>query len=82
MSARPIQRLGAAIEIHAPCPDPGPIRHAVLDFDGTLSLIRAGWQEIMLALCVETIELETARSKSLKALGFLPTQQHLFAVSD
>ncbi|MDP6984234.1 MAG: hypothetical protein QGG05_14235, partial [Candidatus Latescibacteria bacterium] len=26
---------------------PGEIRHAVFDFDGTLSLLRVGWQQIM-----------------------------------
>lgn len=26
---------------------PGRIRHALFDFDGTLSLLRAGWQEVM-----------------------------------
>ena len=41
-------RLGdTAIEIHTPPPVRGRIRHAVFDFDGTLSLIRAGWQAVM-----------------------------------
>jgi phosphoglycolate phosphatase-like HAD superfamily hydrolase len=31
----------------------GRIRHALFDFDGTLSLIREGWQQIMIPLMVE-----------------------------
>lgn len=56
MSAEPTQHLGANIEIYAPLPASGPVHHAVLDFDGTLSLIRAGWQEIMLTLCLAELE--------------------------
>ncbi len=39
---------GKAIEIHGlqPLP-PNRIRHALFDFDGTLSLLRGGWQEVM-----------------------------------
>ena len=51
----PQQVLGQHIEIHRPDLAKGPIRHAVLDFDGTLSLLRAGWQDIMVQLCVETL---------------------------
>ena len=44
----PLQRLGRDIEISEPAQlRPGQIRYAVLDFDGTLSLLRAGWQEVM-----------------------------------
>lgn len=52
MTADPIQRLGANIEVHSSLPIRAPIRRAVFDFDGTLSLIHAGWQEIMLSHCV------------------------------
>ena len=52
----PIQHLGANIEIYSAPPLRGLIQHAVFDFDGTLSLIRAGWQKIMLSLCVEALE--------------------------
>ena len=47
-TAFPIQHLGANIEIYSAPPVRGLIQHAVFDFDGTLSLIHAGWQEIML----------------------------------
>lgn len=33
-----------------------PPRLALLDFDGTLSLIRSGWQEVMTALMVEALQ--------------------------
>ena len=33
----------------------GHIRHALFDFDGTISLIRAGWQEVMAPLMVEVL---------------------------
>lgn len=33
----------------------GRIRHAVFDFDGTLSLIREGWQGVMIPMMVELI---------------------------
>lgn len=29
--------------------------HALFDFDGTISLIRAGWQDIMIPMCIEEI---------------------------
>ncbi|MDZ7270650.1 MAG: HAD family hydrolase [candidate division KSB1 bacterium] len=32
-----------------------PIRHALFDFDGTLSLLRQGWQEVMVPLMVEVL---------------------------
>ena len=55
-TAFPIQHLGANIEIYSAPLVRGLIQHVVFDFDGTLSLIRAGWQEIMLSLCVKALE--------------------------
>lgn len=50
LDPKPIFRLGRHIEVYVPAaPDSGPVRHALLDFDGTLSLLRGGWQEVMLA---------------------------------
>src|SRR5438270_6245432 len=46
-------------------PRPG-IRHVLLDFDGTLSLIREGWPEVMLPMFVEmlpSIASETEEEK-------------------
>lgn len=33
----------------------GQIRHALFDFDGTLSLIREGWQDVMIPMMVEIL---------------------------
>ena len=44
----PPRILCRAIEVHHPDIKRGQIRHAVFDFDGTLSLLRAGWQEVMI----------------------------------
>jgi len=41
------------IEIIHPELDLGYIRHALFDFDGTISLIREGWQEVMEAMMVD-----------------------------
>ena len=37
----------------------------IFDFDGTLSLIRSGWLEVMVPLCVEQlIALQTGESEA------------------
>jgi phosphoglycolate phosphatase-like HAD superfamily hydrolase len=51
----PPRILGRAIEVHHPAVQRGRIRHAVFDFDGTLSLLRAGWQEVMIAHAAEEL---------------------------
>ena len=43
------------MEILRPNPAPGRLRHVVFDFDGTLSLIREGWQLVMQAMMVEIL---------------------------
>ena len=54
--SRPAARVGRQIEVHVPpSPTARPIRHALFDFDGTLSLLRGGWQEVMLAQFVEAL---------------------------
>jgi phosphoglycolate phosphatase-like HAD superfamily hydrolase len=45
----------------------GQIRQALFDFDGTLSLIREGWQNIMIPMMVEILQ-ETPHHESVKAL--------------
>ncbi|HID05539.1 MAG TPA: HAD family hydrolase [Armatimonadetes bacterium] len=40
----------------------GNIRHALFDFDGTISLIREGWQQVMIPLMVEILK-ETPEGK-------------------
>ena len=34
-------------------PPRGQIQHAVFDFDGTLSMVRDGWQDIMVPMMVD-----------------------------
>lgn len=45
---------GRDIEIIRPV-ETGKFRQALFDFDGTISLLREGWQEIMAPVCVEAI---------------------------
>ena len=52
------------IEIVAPLPERGRICHALFDFDGTLSLIRRGWREVMIPMMVEILrDLETGETE-------------------
>lgn len=46
---------GSTIEIIRPDIQRGQIRYALFDFDGTLSLIREGWQAIMIPMMVEIL---------------------------
>ncbi len=50
----------------------GRIRHALFDFDGTLSLIREGWQGVMIPLMVEWL-LETPEHESDGELSAIVT---------
>lgn len=47
-----------SIEIHHRI-QTGNIRHVVFDFDGTISLIRDGWQNVMVPMMVEFLQTET-----------------------
>lgn len=42
----------------------GRIRSALFDFDGTISLIRTGWQEVMVPMMVEVLLAETPTRES------------------
>jgi phosphoglycolate phosphatase-like HAD superfamily hydrolase len=44
---------GTSIEIVRPAADRSVPRHVLFDFDGTLSLIREGWPEVMIPMMVE-----------------------------
>ncbi len=46
---------GTSVEI-VEAPPRGRIRHAVMDMDGTLSVLRDGWQDSMVPLMVEVLE--------------------------
>jgi phosphoglycolate phosphatase-like HAD superfamily hydrolase len=52
----PATVVAQRIQVYNPQLTRGGFRHALFDFDGTLSLIRAGWQEVMLAQCVEELQ--------------------------
>ena len=46
---------GTAVEIVRPPVRGRGFRYALFDFDGTLSLIRAGWQDVMIPMMVEIL---------------------------
>lgn len=46
----------------------GHIRFALFDFDGTLSLIREGWQQVMVPMMVEVLQRETNTSETPEEL--------------
>ena len=52
----PQQLHQANIEVINPNIERGKIRYALFDFDGTVSLIREGWQEIMIPMMVDLLE--------------------------
>ena len=55
------------IEIHNEI-QTGSIRHVVFDFDGTISLIRDGWQNVMVPMMVEFIKTETDTTETHETL--------------
>ena len=52
---------GTSIEIIREPAGRGRYRHALFDFDGTVSLIREGWPEVMCPMMVEILLEETPR---------------------
>ena len=59
-----------AIEIHREI-QTGNIRHVVFDFDGTISLIRDGWQNVMVPMMVECLQTETDTTETQEQLEAL-----------
>ena len=47
---------GTSVEIVRPPRRRGPPRHVLFDFDGTLSLIREGWMDVMVPMMVEVLQ--------------------------
>jgi phosphoglycolate phosphatase-like HAD superfamily hydrolase len=47
--------LDNELEVLRPAPRPGRFRTALFDFDGTLSLIREGWPQVMVPMMVEVL---------------------------
>jgi len=64
---------GTNIEIINPHIQRGQVRHALFDFDGTISLIREGWQGVMIPMMVEVL-LETPRHESEEELYAVVTE--------
>jgi phosphoglycolate phosphatase len=64
---------GTHIEILNPHFQRGHIRHVLFDFDGTLSLIRQGWQGVMIPMMVEVL-LETPQHESEEELYAIVTE--------
>jgi len=60
------------LEIINPHIERGRIRHALFDFDGTLSLIREGWQDVMIPMMVELLR-QTPTDESDAALTAVVT---------
>ena len=55
---------GTSIEILNPHLERGHIRHVLFDFDGTISLIREGWQQVMIPMMVGILlELQTGEAE-------------------
>lgn len=60
---------GTSVEVIDP-PPRGRIRHALLDFDGTISYVRDGWQDFMVPMMVEI----------LRACGTGETEEELLEI--
>ncbi len=58
---------GTTIEIHNTI-QTGNIKHVVFDFDGTISLIRDGWQNVMVPMMVEFLQSETETTETHEEL--------------
>jgi len=61
------------MEIINPHIQRGQVRHALFDFDGTLSLIRQGWQGVMIPMMIETL-LETPHHETEAELTAVVTE--------
>ncbi|HOV63988.1 MAG TPA: HAD hydrolase-like protein [Spirochaetia bacterium] len=59
---------GTSIEIIRPIKTDLRIQHVLFDFDGTLSLIREGWPEVMIPMMVEILRSETKTDESDEAI--------------
>lgn len=59
---------GTHIEIIHAEVECGHIRFALFDFDGTLSLIREGWQAVMVPMMVEVLQRETSTTETSEEL--------------
>ncbi|MBN2021980.1 MAG: HAD family hydrolase [Pirellulales bacterium] len=76
---------GTAIEIIRPRQNRRPPRYALFDFDGTVSLIREGWTEVMVAMMVEVLQAtptdesaETLAAVAKEFVGELTGKQTIY----
>ena len=58
---------GTSIEIFHDV-EKGNVKHAVFDFDGTISLIRDGWQNVMVPMMVDVLLAETTTRETREEL--------------
>lgn len=65
--------ITTSIEIVKPLTRRGKIRYALFDFDGTLSLIREGWQRVMVPMMVEQL-METPSHEDMVTLTRIVTE--------
>jgi len=65
---------GTQIEIIRDQVPRGHIRFALFDFDGTLSLIREGWQQVMIPMMVEVLQRETPTTETAEELTRVVTE--------
>jgi phosphoglycolate phosphatase-like HAD superfamily hydrolase len=73
VSRPPSRFIGAGIELINPNIERGFIRHVLFDFDGTLSLIREGWQQVMIPMMVEILR-QTPRAESEERIHQVVTE--------
>ncbi len=81
-----------APEIVNPAYVRGPFRCVVLDFDGTLSLIRGNWQGLMVPMMVEALAAAKTGESTAKLTALVeefvtrltgqPTMQQMYALAD
>jgi hypothetical protein len=57
------------IELVRPLPRRRPPRHVLFDFDGTLSLVREGWPEVMVPMMVEVLQATGTRRVGRTSCG-------------
>ncbi|MCS6860261.1 MAG: HAD family hydrolase [Abditibacteriales bacterium] len=65
--------ISPGIEIINPHIERGFIRHVLFDFDGTLSLIREGWQQVMVPMMVEILR-QTPQAESEEEIHHVVTE--------
>jgi phosphoglycolate phosphatase-like HAD superfamily hydrolase len=62
---------GTSIELVRPRPIAAPPEHALFDFDGTLSLVREGWMDIMVPMMVRILLPFAGEAESPESIGAL-----------